>query len=89
MLRWACRLAHALPALPLLKLIYSRQLSLPGTRGISVPGFHNLLEIVETGQLRIDKLVTERIALSGMRAALSAMDGVQPLGVTMVTDFTH
>ena len=45
--------------------------------------------MVETGQLRIDKLVTERIALSGMRAALSAMDGVQPLGVTIVTDFTH
>lgn len=80
---------HARPPLPLLELIYSRQLSLSGTRGISTSGFRDLLVMAESGRLALDDLVTERIALSGVHAALSAMDGTQPPGVTVITDFTH
>lgn len=79
---------HATPDLPLLELIYARQLSIAGTRGVSPSGFRDLLAEVEAGRLPLDRLVTARIPLSGVHAALSAMDGAQPQGVTVVTDFT-
>lgn len=79
---------HATPPLPLLELIYARQLALHGTRGIGAKGFGALLDMVDNGALPLDRLMGPHIALSGVHAALSAMDGVQPPGVTVITDFT-
>lgn len=79
---------HATPPLPLLELIYSRQLTLHGTRGMAANAFTPLLDLVDSGALDLTPLITQRIPLSGTHAALSAMDGGQAAGVTVITNFT-
>lgn len=79
---------HATPPLPLLDLVYSRQLTLHGTRGMAANAFTPLLDLVDSGVLDLTPLITQRIPLSGTHAALSAMDGGQAAGVTVITDFT-
>lgn len=79
---------HASPHLPLLELVYARQLTLHGTRGIAATGFVPLLDLMDSGALDIAPLVTRRIALSETHSVLSEMDGAQPPGVAVITDFT-
>ncbi|MGR3500891.1 zinc-dependent alcohol dehydrogenase family protein [Pseudaestuariivita sp.] len=74
--------------LPLLDLVYARQLSLYGMRGLGARGFGDLLAAVDAGLLPLDRLVTDRIPLSQAGAALAAMDGAQPPGISVITDFT-
>lgn len=76
--------AHATVRLPLLELVYSRQLSLHGSRGMGAPGFAGLLAMVEGGRLDPGRLVTGTIPLSGVDAALRAMDGYGGHGVTVI-----
>ncbi len=78
---------HATVALPLLELIYLRQLSIHGMRGLGAPAFTDLLAMVEAGRLDMGPLVTRRIALSGAGAALAEMDHGAPAGVTVIDDF--
>lgn len=81
--------AHATPPLPLLDLVYARQLSLHGTRGMAASGFGALFDLLEAGKLDLAPLITDRIALSETHAALSAMDHGQAAGVSVITDFTR
>lgn len=74
---------HARPALPLLDLIYARQLTLHGMRGLGAPAFAPMLDLVAAGRLPLDRLVGDRIGLEGVGAALAAMDGAQPPGVVV------
>ncbi|SEO52897.1 alcohol dehydrogenase [Salinihabitans flavidus] len=76
--------SHSTVSLPLLELIYARQLSLSGMRGLGAPGFASLLAMVEADWIDPSRLVTQRIPLSGAEAALRAMDGAQPPGVTVI-----
>lgn len=80
--------AHATPPLPLLDLIYARQLSLHGTRGMAASGFPALLDLIQSGKLDLSPLITERIKLSDTQRVLAAMDHTQPPGVAIITDFT-
>jgi alcohol dehydrogenase len=80
--------ADATPPLPLLELIYARQLTLHGTRGMAANAFGPLLDLLDRGRLDLRPLITTRIPLSATHAALAAMDGGQPPGVTVITDFT-
>lgn len=80
--------AHETVPLPLLDLIYARQLTVHGMRGLGAAGFTSLFDMVRSGRLDLSDLVTQRIALSEAGAALRAMDGAQPAGVTVITDFT-
>ncbi len=80
--------ADATPPLPLLELIYARQLTIHGTRGLAANAFGPLLDLMDSGRLDLTPLITTRIPLSGTHAALTAMDGGQPPGVTVITDFT-
>ena len=78
---------HATVPLPLLDLVYARQLSIHGMRGLGAPGFAALLSMVEAGRLDISQLITRRIALSDAGAALAEMDHGAPAGVTVIDDF--
>jgi alcohol dehydrogenase len=82
--------AHVAPPIPLLDLIYSRQLSLHGTRGMGASRFGALFAMLEAGRLDPSKLVSKTIALSEVEAALRAMDSPEAqvqAGVTVVTRF--
>lgn len=80
--------AHSAPPLPLLDLVYARQLSLHGTRGMAAAGFGALFDLIDAGQLDLAPLITDRIALSSTHAVLSAMDHGQAAGVSVITSFT-
>lgn len=77
---------HATVDLPLLELVYSRQITLHGTRGIGAVRFAALFDMISAGRLEPERLVTKRIGLSGLNAALQAMDGYTGAGVTVVDD---
>ncbi len=74
-------------SVPLFDLVYARQLSILGTRGLGATGFAPLLQLVDAGRLDLSQLVTRRIPLSGAGAALEEMDGTPPAGVTVIDRF--
>ena len=80
---------HETVRLPLLELVYSRQISIAGSRGMAARRFPALFGMIGAGRLDVAGLVTERIALGQAEAALRAMDGAQGAGVTVITDFTR
>ncbi|MEL7544675.1 MAG: zinc-binding dehydrogenase, partial [Pseudomonadota bacterium] len=71
-------------ALPLLDLVYARQLTLHGMRGLNATGFAPLLALIEAGRFDPDALVSRTISLSGVGAALGDMDTGQSVGITVV-----
>ena len=75
---------HATVELPLLELVYARQLTLHGMRGLDAAGFGPLLDLVDAGRLDPGALVTRRIPLSMVGSALADMDGAPPPGITVV-----
>ncbi|WP_101068063.1 zinc-dependent alcohol dehydrogenase family protein [Roseovarius salinarum] len=75
---------HANPPLPLLDLVYARQLTLHGTRGIGAHRFAALFEMIAAGRMDPARLVTRRIALSQAEGALREMDGFAGRGVTVI-----
>ncbi len=83
--------AHSQPSLPLLDLVYARQLSLFGTRGMAASGFPALFDMISAGRLDPSRLVAKTIGLSEVENALRAMDGgggqAPQVGVTVVTNF--
>ncbi|WP_420861276.1 zinc-binding dehydrogenase [Algirhabdus cladophorae] len=78
---------HETVSLPLLDLVYSRQLSLYGMRGLGADGFKTLLDMAVLGQLDLGALVTQTIPLSKVGAALQAMDHSQAAGITVIDNF--
>ncbi len=79
--------AHATPTIALLDLIYARQLTLLGTRGMAARGFPPLFELIRQGRIAPGRLVTRRIGLDAAGAALAAMETYSGVGVSVVTDF--
>ena len=79
---------HATPPLPLLELVYARQISLIGTRGIGAARFSALFDMVAAGRLDPGALVTARIALGEAGTALRAMDSFEGSGVTVIDRLT-
>ena len=80
---------HARPELPLLELVYARQISIAGSRGMGAHRFGALFAMVAAGRLDPARLVAGTIALSGVADCLARMDGFDGSGVTLVTDFGH
>ena len=76
--------SHATVSLPLLELVYARQLTLHGMRGLGAAQFTPLMNMIAAGRLDVSRLVTKHIALSEAGDALRAMDGAQPAGVTVI-----
>lgn len=75
--------------LPLLELIYARQLSIHGMRGLGAEGFAPLVDLIEAGKLDLAPLIAERICLGDVQGIFEQMDGYTVTGVHVVTDFTR
>jgi alcohol dehydrogenase len=75
---------HAEPPLQLLELVYSRQITLHGTRGLGPDRFGSLLAMTEAGRIDPAQLVTGTIPLSAVGDTLRAMDTFQGTGVTVI-----
>ena len=78
------RLGTVGQALPLLDLVYARQLTLHGMRGLDAARFGSLLDLVDAGRFDPGALVTRRIPLSEVGAALADMDDAPSSGITVV-----
>jgi len=78
---------HATPPLPLLDLVYSRQLALLGTRGMAAGRFPALFQMLSAGRIDLGPLVTRRIALDEAGAAIAAFDGFAGIGITVIDRF--
>jgi alcohol dehydrogenase len=78
---------HAAPTIPLLELVYSRQISIMGTRGIPASRFPALFEMIAAGHLDPARLVTQTISLGEAGAALEAMNGYTGSGITVIDRF--
>lgn len=81
--------AHRFVELPLLDLIYSRQLQLTGSRGLSADGFGPLIQMIEDGKINASSLISAEIALGDVGDALKRMDEFTGAGVSVITDFTQ
>jgi len=78
---------HATPPIPLLELVYARQIAVMGTRGIPASRFPALFAMIAAGRLDPARLVTGRIPLGEAGAALAAMDRYATVGVTVIDRF--
>jgi alcohol dehydrogenase len=78
---------HAEPTVPLLELVYSRQISIMGTRGIPASRFPALFGMIAAGRIDPTRLVTKRIPLDEAGAAIAAMNGYTGSGITVIDRF--
>jgi alcohol dehydrogenase len=65
-------------------MIYARQISIMGTRGIAASRFPSLFEMIAAGRIDPARLVTRTIALAGAGAALAAMSSYSRTGITVI-----
>lgn len=78
---------HAEPPLPLLELVYSRQISIMGTRGIAASRFPALFQMIANRQIDPARLVTRSISLEESGAAIAEMNGYTGTGITVIDRF--
>ena len=78
---------HAEPTVPLLELVYSRQIAIMGTRGIPASRFPALFEMIAAGHIDPARLVTHTISLEEAGPALEAMNGYTGAGITVIDRF--
>jgi len=78
---------HAEPTVPLLELVYSRQIAIMGTRGIPASRFPALFEMIAAGRIDPATLVTHTISLEEAGAALEAMNRYSGVGITVIDRF--
>jgi alcohol dehydrogenase len=78
---------HAEPSLPLQALVYARQITIMGTRGIAASRFPDLFAMVASGLMDPARLITKRIPLEEAGDALAAMDHYGGAGITVIDRF--
>ena len=71
------------PALPL-DVVYSRQLSLHGTRGMPAHRFGALFALLQAGGIDLARLVEREVSLEEAGASVAALDGFGGVGVRVV-----
>ncbi len=69
--------------LPMGRLI-GEELEIVGSHGMAAHAYPAMLEMVASGALRPEQLVTSRIGLDDVPAALAAMGEASPVGVTVI-----
>lgn len=79
---------HAKPEIPLLELIYSRQISIVGTRGIAASRFPALFALIEKGEIDPQKLVTRRVDLGQTGDVMAEMSNYAGRGITVIDRFS-
>lgn len=77
---------EARPAIPL-DVVYSRQLSLYGTRGMPAHRFPDLFALLKAGKIDVGALVSRRISLEEASDALADLDGYAGDGVAVIDRF--
>ena len=65
-------------------LVIARELEVLGSHGMAAHAYPELLGLVRAGRLDPGRLVRTRIGLDQAPAALAAMSGASPLGVTVI-----
>jgi alcohol dehydrogenase len=65
-------------------LVVARELAVIGSHGMPAVDYPAMLDLVASGALDPERLVTRRIGLADAGAALAAMDGPTPPGITIV-----
>jgi D-arabinose 1-dehydrogenase-like Zn-dependent alcohol dehydrogenase len=65
-------------------LVIARELELLGSHGLAAHAYPAMLDLVATGRLDPARLITRRIGLDEVPAALAAMSDASPLGVTVI-----
>jgi len=78
---------HINPTIPLLEMVYSRQLSVIGTRGMAANRFPDLFKLIETCKIDLSQLVTKRIVLEEAGSALEAFNHYAGAGITVINRF--
>jgi alcohol dehydrogenase len=77
---------ESLPPLPMHRVI-SWELELYGSHGLAAQDYQGLLELISQGKLDASRLIGRTIQLEEAPAALAAMGGFAPLGVTVIDRF--
>jgi D-arabinose 1-dehydrogenase-like Zn-dependent alcohol dehydrogenase len=72
------------PPLPMERVV-ARELEIVGSHGMAAHAYPGMLDLVSSGRLRPDLLVTRVIPLDQAGAALVSMDTANPAGVTVIT----
>jgi D-arabinose 1-dehydrogenase-like Zn-dependent alcohol dehydrogenase len=72
------------PPLPMARVI-AFELEIVGSHGMAAHAYPEMLDLVSSGRLRPDLLVTRGISLEAAGAALASMDTANPAGVTVIT----
>jgi alcohol dehydrogenase len=75
---------HASPTVALLEMVYSRQITIMGTRGIAASRFPSLFEMIAAGRIDPGRLVTRTVSLAGAGTALAAMSAYSQTGITVI-----
>ena len=74
------------PRIPMSRVV-ANELELLGSHGMQARRYGAMLEMVESGKLRPERLIGERISLEQSIEALMNMDRFESVGVTVVTRF--
>lgn len=77
---------HAAPAVPMPKIV-GQEIELLGSHGMQAHRYGAMLDMVETGMLRPERLVGDKISLGAAPQALTNMDKFQSVGATVITSF--
>ena len=67
-----------------MRLVVARELAILGSHGMPAVDYPAMLELVTSGALDPERLVTRRIGLDDAGAALAEMDGPTPPGIAVV-----
>ena len=73
--------------IPLLETVYSRQISIMGSRGLPSIRFAALFEMISAGRLDPARMIGERISLEQAGDVFKLMDDYADIGVTLIDRF--
>ena len=76
--------SHANPEIPLLETIYYRQLTMMGSRGLPSTRFPALFELINSGRLDIESIITDRIDLESASSVLYKMNDHEDVGISLI-----
>ena len=77
---------HSTPAVPMSQII-ANELEILGSHGMQAHRYGQMLAIIESGKLKPELLVGQKISLKQAIAALTSMDQFQGLGTIVITEF--
>ncbi len=77
---------HARPAIPMDKVI-AHELEIIGSHGMQAFRYPPMLEMIDAGKLRPQRLIGDRISLDEAALALTRMDRFDGRGISVVTSF--